>query len=86
MGIFMGMGLDSLKEQLVNVIAQRDQYSSAFQQAVGAINLLQEQIKCLMIEEGIAKKKLEDEAPNTTMDTVNLPETNQGDANGIEEG
>lgn len=58
----MSLTIEKLKEQLRVCIANRDQYSFSYQQAIGAITLLQEQIKELAIEEALAKKKAEDEA------------------------
>ncbi len=58
----MSLTIEKLKEQLKHCIANRDQFSFSYQQAIGAITLLQEQIKELAIEEALAKKKAEDEA------------------------
>ena len=66
----MSMTLEQLRKQLGNCIEQRDQYASAFQQAIGAINLLQEQIKMLMLEEALAKKKAEEDAANLAAETA----------------
>lgn len=56
------MNLEILKEQLNSAIVQRDQFAQAFQQSIGAINLLQEQIKLLLSQAAIEQKRLEDEA------------------------
>ena len=56
------MNIEQLKTQLKQCIQQRDEYASMFQQAIGAINLLQEQIKMLMVAEALEKKKAEEQA------------------------
>ncbi len=52
------MNIEQLKLQLSQCVSQRDEYASSFQQAIGAINLLQEQIKILLVEEAAAAKQL----------------------------
>ena len=80
------MNIEQLKTQLKQCIQQRDEYASMFQQAIGAINLLQEQIKMLMVAEALEKKKAEEQAKvaeeaarlaaesSVTMDTTELAE------------
>lgn len=56
----MGLSLDKLREQLTHAISHRDQFSFSYQQAIGAITLLQEQIKILMVAEALDQKKAAD--------------------------
>lgn len=63
----MAFGIEALQKQLEGCIAQREQHSSSFQQVTGAITLLQEQIKQLMIEDALERQRLEEEAKKAAL-------------------
>ncbi len=47
----MSLTIQSIEEQLKNVCAQRDQASTTFQQCIGAVAILSEQLRILNVEE-----------------------------------
>lgn len=49
------LSIDNLKKQLQNAVVKRDQASQTYQQYVGAIALLSEQIKMLSLQEEMEK-------------------------------
>lgn len=49
-GGFMSITIEKLQAQLQQLIHNRDSYAQAFQQTVGAINLIQEQMKMVLVE------------------------------------
>lgn len=56
----MALNLESLQIQMQNYIKQRNDASLAIQQLQGAIFVIEEQIKSLLIEEAQNKKEQED--------------------------
>ncbi len=55
----MALQMELVKQQLQNVMAQRDQAAQTFQQCVGAVALLSEQLKMIAVQEELAKKESE---------------------------
>jgi hypothetical protein len=78
----MTITIEKLKEQLNQCIAQRDQYAAGYQQTVGAITLLQEQIKTMMVDEALSKKSAE----LAEAEAKKAAAENQGDDNAVKEG
>jgi len=56
----MALEIQTLKQQLQNLIAQRDQVSQNYQQYIGAISILQEQIKMVEAQEEETNKEISD--------------------------
>ena len=53
----MALEMQVVREQLQNVIAQRDNAAKTFEQCVGAIALLSEQLKMLCLQEEMQKQE-----------------------------
>lgn len=57
----MGLQIQTVKDQLENLIKQRDAHSQMYQQCVGAISVLSEQLKMLELED---ESKIQTETDN----------------------
>lgn len=66
----MSLTIENLTAQLNQLINLREQYAQAFQQVVGQINLIQQQIKMLMDEEAKHKAKGEQQDGGTNSESA----------------
>lgn len=83
----MSLTIDKLKEQLNILINNRDVFAQNYQQTIGQINLVQEQIKMLMVDESIAKANTEKEEPSQAQESEKSDtQEPEGDSNSAQEG
>jgi metal-responsive CopG/Arc/MetJ family transcriptional regulator len=47
----MGLKIEIIKEQIQSLMTQRDNYAQMYQQCVGAISVLSEQLKMVELED-----------------------------------
>ncbi len=73
----MALEMQTIRQQLQSCVAQRDQAAQTFQQCVGAIVVLEEQLKVLVMEEMKQKEeaaKLEHERLKAEKEAGNVNE------------
>jgi hypothetical protein len=67
----MSITIEQLNEQLARAVAQRDQYLGFYQQTCGAVQVIQDQIKMIVVNESVQKEKEDKQAES---ESQNQPE------------